>query len=90
MGDGQEIREAPSALAGTALGGQLEAGINQSHPETAREDARSHAGPLPAAARGQPRDDIKPPLANLRPSSAWHNGQCRHAGAWRGLGSRNH
>lgn len=77
-GDGQEIREAP----GTALGGPPEPGINQSCPETARKGARSHAGPQPAAARGQPRDDIKPPLASLRPSSAWHDGQRRHAGAW--------
>ena len=82
IGDGQEIREAPDALAGTALGGPLEPGINQSCPETARKGARSRTGPLPAAARGQPRDDIKPPLASLRPSSAWHNGQRRHAGAW--------
>ena len=80
--DSQEIREAPSALAGTTLGGLQEPGINQRRPETARKDARSRAGPLPAAAQGQPRDDIKPPLASLRPSSAWHNGQRRHAGVW--------
>lgn len=52
MGDGQEIREAPGALAGTALGGPPEPGINQSCPETARKGARSRAGPLPAAATG--------------------------------------
>lgn len=82
MGHGQEIQEAPGALAGTALGGPQEPGINQSHPETARKDARSCAGPLPAAARGQPQDDIKPPMASLCPSSTWHNRQRRHAGVW--------
>lgn len=55
MGDGQEIREASVALAGTALGGPREPGINQSCPETARKDARSRAGPLPAAAQGSPQ-----------------------------------
>jgi len=82
MGDGQEIREAPGAVAVAALGGPPGPGINQSWPETARKRARSRAGPLPAAAQGQPRDDIKLPLASLRPSSAWHNGQRSHSGVW--------
>lgn len=55
-----------------------------------RKDARNCTGPLPAAARGQLWGEMKPPLANLHSSSAWHNMQLPITLEFGGLASPNH
>lgn len=56
------------------------AGHKSERPRDGKEGCQEPRRCPASAARGQPRGDIKPPLANPRPSPAWHSGQRHHAG----------